>query len=105
MVHIHHLNLTNNWILIPGHRRMVIVLTFIIGQISEIHRFTDFLIGRSPQLHVDSDRLHYVRVVIGWSLKDDGYLAVNVGLGERAFSLPAIGGKESHLDVIWRKGG
>lgn len=48
------------------------------------------------------DRFYDGGVVVSRSLEDDGDLPVNVGLGEGAFGLPAIGGEESHLDVIWR---
>lgn len=80
------------------------MLTFVIRQISEIHWFTDFLIGRSAQLHVHGDRLYCGGVIVGRSLEDDGYLAMNIGLGEGTFGLPAIRGEESHLNVIWWKG-
>lgn len=52
-----------------------------------------------------SDRFHYGGVIVGRSLEDNGYLAMNIGLGEGAFGLPAIGGEESHLDVIWKERG
>lgn len=78
------------------------LLTFVIRQISEIHRLTDFLVRGSAQLHVHGDRFYDGGVVVSWSLEDDGDLPVNIGLGEGAFGLPAVGGEESHLDVIWR---
>ena len=84
---------------------MCLLLTFVIGQVSEVHRFTDLLVRGSAQLHLHSDRFHYGGVTVGRSLEDDGHLAMDIGLGEGAPCLPAIGGEESYLDVIWRKGG
>lgn len=96
---------TNEWweFQLITERRTAI--TFVVGQVSKIHRFTDFLIRRPAQLHVHAGRLRYRYVTVGRSLKDDGHLAMNVGLGEGAFGLPAVIREESHLNVVWKKGG
>lgn len=76
------------------------VLTFVFRQISEVHRFADFLVGGSAQLHVNGDRLGYVGVVVLRSLEHNSHLTMNVGLGKRTSGLPSVGGEESHLNVI-----
>lgn len=75
-------------------------LTFVVRQVSEIHRFADFLVGRSAQLHVDGERLHDAGVVIGRRLEHNGDLAVDVRLGEGAFGLPTVRREEPHLNVV-----
>lgn len=80
------------------------LITFVFGQISEIHRFADFLVGGPAQLHVHGDRLGYVGVEVRRRLEHDRHLTMNVGLGKRTSGLPSVGGEKSHLDVIcWEK--
>lgn len=74
--------------------------TFFLGQVSEIHRVTDFLVRGPPQLHLHSHRLNYVSVK-GWGSKDNGHLAVHVSLWENSLGFPFIHEKPDFY-VIWK---
>ena len=78
------------------------LLTFVMGKIAELHWLAHFLVSRPAQLHAYGNRGSDVEVVVGRALKDNGRLAMDVGLGERALGLPAVKGEETHFDVIWK---
>lgn len=73
--------------------------TFVVGEVSELHGFTDLLVCGTAQLHAHCDRGCDVGVTVGGSLEHYGHLPVYVRLRERAFGLPSLS-EEPHLNVI-----
>lgn len=63
-------------------------LTWVRLQVRERYRLALHLIWDATQEDVDHNLLSDVLVLIGWSLKHDGDLPVNVRLGEFPIRLP-----------------
>ena len=76
-------------------------LTWVRGQVLEVHRLADLAVRGPAELHLDADRLREVSVAVRWRAEHDGHLPVDIGLGEGALSLPGVL-EETHLDVLCR---
>lgn len=73
--------------------------TWVGRQVLEVHGLADLAVRRPAELHLDSDGLREVSVAVRRRAEHDGHLPVDVGLGERALSLPGVL-EEAHLDVL-----
>lgn len=74
-------------------------LTWVSRQVLEVHGLADLAVRGPAELHLDSNGLREVSVAVWRRAEHDGHLSVDVGLGERALSLPGVL-EEAHLDVL-----
>lgn len=76
-------------------------VTWVSGQVLEVHRLTDLAVRGPAELHLDSNGLGEVSVAVGRCAEHNGHLSVDISLGERALPLPGVL-EETHLDVLCR---
>lgn len=76
-------------------------LTWVRGQVLEVHWLADLAVWGPTQLHLDSDGLGEVSIAVRRCAEHNGHLPVDVSLREGAFSLPGVL-KEAHLDVLYK---
>lgn len=74
-------------------------ITWISGEVLEVHGLADLAVGRPAELHLHFHGLRQVRIAVGRRAEHDGDLPVDVGLGEGAFTFPRVS-EEAHLDVL-----
>lgn len=79
----------------------IISLTWVSGQVLEVHWLADLAVRGPAELHLDINGLIEVSGTVRRCAKHNGHLPVDISLGKTALPLPGIL-EETYFDVLCR---